>query len=61
MQIPTPNHWTEVRDPYVWIRGRIEEAERESDLIGRPAVSTDADPRELPETDLLTKSIHGLV
>jgi hypothetical protein len=33
--------------PYGWIRGRIEEAERESNLIGRPAVSTNPGPRKL--------------
>jgi hypothetical protein len=29
--------------------------------IGRPAVSTKPDARELPETDPPTKNIHGLV
>jgi hypothetical protein len=46
-------HWTEVRDPYGWIRGRTEEAEvGESDPIGGPAVSINLsinrDPREHP-------------
>ena len=44
MDVDTPNHWTEVRDPYGGIRGRIEGAEGEGDPIGRPAVSTNLDP-----------------
>ena len=55
----TPNHSTEVGDPYGGIRGRVEEAEGEGDSIGRPAVSTDPDPWELPETELPTKTILG--
>ena len=43
----TPKHWTEVRNLYGRIRGRIEEAEGESDPIGRPAVSTYPDPKKL--------------
>jgi hypothetical protein len=38
--ILTPNYWTEVRDPCGSIREKIEEAEGESNPIGRPAVST---------------------
>jgi hypothetical protein len=60
-QILTPNHWTEVRDPEGWIRGRIEKAERESDPIRIPAVSSNPYPRELTETELPTSSIHGPV
>jgi hypothetical protein len=60
-QVLTPDHWTEVRDLYAWIRGRIEEAEREIDPIGRPAVSTNPDPRELSDTEPPTRSIHRLV
>jgi hypothetical protein len=61
-QILTPNHWTEVGDTYGWIRGKTEEAERESgsDPIGRPAVSTNPDPRELPETEPPTRNVHRL-
>jgi hypothetical protein len=59
-QMLTPRHWTEVGDPYGWIRGRIEEAERGSDPIGRPAVPTNPDPREFPETEPPTRSIHRL-
>ena len=35
--------------------GKIEEAEGESNYIGRPTVSTNPDPRELPETEPPTK------
>jgi hypothetical protein len=45
----TPYHWTEVRDPYGWIRGRIQEAEEEGNPTGRPAVSTNPDPWELSQ------------
>ena len=34
---------------------KLEEAEEESDPIGRPAVSTNLDPWELPETKPPTK------
>ena len=37
---------------------RLEEAEEEVSPIGRPAVSTNPDPRELPETEPPTRSIH---
>jgi hypothetical protein len=50
-QILTPNHWTEVRDPYGWTKRKIEEAEGESIPIGRPEVSTYPGPKELPETE----------
>ena len=33
--ILTPNHWTEVEDPYGLIRGKAEEAEREGNSIER--------------------------
>jgi hypothetical protein len=39
----------------------IEEAEGESNLIGRPEVSTYPDPRELPETDPPPRRIYGPV
>ena len=35
--------------PMVEFGRRIEEAEGEGDPIGRPAVSTNPDPRELPD------------
>ena len=41
--------------------GRTDEAEGEQDPIGKPAVSTNPDPRELPETEPPTRSTHGLV
>jgi hypothetical protein len=59
MQIRILNHWTDVGHPYVRIRGKMEEAEGESDSMGRPAVSTHPDPRELLETEPPTRSIHG--
>jgi hypothetical protein len=51
-----PKDSTEVRDPCGWIRGRIEEDEREIDPVGRPAVQTY--PREFLETESPTRSIH---
>jgi len=41
--------------------GSIEEAERESVSIRRKAILTDPDPRELPDTEPSTQSIHGVV
>ena len=38
-----------------------EEAERKSDPIERPAVSTNPDPRELPDTEPPTRTIQGTV
>jgi hypothetical protein len=60
MKILTANHWTEVRDPYGEIRARIEGAEGDCNLIGRPIFTTTPDPWVLPETEPL-KHIHGLV
>jgi hypothetical protein len=51
MQIFSPNHWTEVVNSYRGIRGRIEGIEGESCPIGRPAVSTNLGPWELPEDE----------
>ena len=51
MQILTPNQWNEVQGTYRGIRGRIEGAEGVDNSIGRPAVSTNPDPWELPETE----------
>ena len=39
--------------------GRTDEAEGEQDPIGKPAVSTKPDPRELPETEPPGRNIHG--
>jgi hypothetical protein len=55
MQILIASHWTEVRDPYGRVRGRIEGAEGDGNLIERPTVSTNLDSWELPETKPLTK------
>ena len=49
MQILSPNHWTEVRDSYAGTRGKIEVADREDNLIRRPAVSSNPDPLDIPE------------
>jgi hypothetical protein len=55
MQILTAKHWTEVWDPYGRDRGRIEGAEGDGNHIGRPTVSSNLDPWELPETEPPTK------
>jgi hypothetical protein len=51
MQILIPNQWREAGEPSGWIRKRPEEAEEEGNLIGRPAVSTSLDPRDLSDTE----------
>jgi hypothetical protein len=43
MQILTPNHWTEVRNPVVEL-GKGWKKLRRSFFIGRPAVSTTPEP-----------------
>jgi hypothetical protein len=50
MQILTANHWIEIGNPYGRVRGRIERAEGDGEPIRRPAVSTNLDHSELPET-----------
>jgi hypothetical protein len=55
MQISTAKHWTEVGDPCGRVRGRIEGTEGDGNPIGRPTVSTNLDPWELPETKPPTK------
>ena len=55
MGIPTANHWTEIGDSSGRVRGRIEEGEGDFNPIGRPAMLTNPDPSELPETKLPTK------
>jgi hypothetical protein len=40
MQIFTLNQWTEATDPCGRIRGKLEEAEEESNPVGGPVVST---------------------
>jgi hypothetical protein len=55
MQILSHNHWPQVRDPYGRISERIDGAEREVNTIGRIAVETNPDPREVPETEPQTR------
>jgi hypothetical protein len=54
-QIYTPNHWPEDGDPYDLISESIEEVKVEGNPIGRPAVSTNVEPRELPKTEPPTR------
>ena len=51
----TAKHWPEVGDPYGRVRGRIEGAEGDFNPIGRPRVSTNLVPWELPVTKLSIK------
>ena len=55
MQVLRDKHWTEVRDSYGRVRGRIEAAEGDGKPIGRSTVPTNLDPCELPETEPLSK------
>ena len=55
MQILTANHWTEVKDLYGRVRGRIKGAEGDGNPIGRATVRTNPDPLELSETKPPTK------
>lgn len=54
-----PNHCSEVREPYSWIRRRIEAAEGEGDPIWRPHKSTNLDPWGIPETELPIRQHTG--
>lgn len=56
MQILTPNHGTEVGDPYGEVRGRIERDEGDGNSIGRP-VSNNLDCWELLKTDPPIKDV----
>jgi hypothetical protein len=49
------NQWTEVGVPCGWIREKLEDAEEEGNLIGRPAVSTKLDPCDLSDTEPPTR------
>jgi hypothetical protein len=40
---------------------RLKKAERESNPRGRPTLSNNPDPRELPKSEPPTRSIQGLV
>jgi hypothetical protein len=55
MQILTPNQWIEAGDSCGRIREKLEEAEEEGDPIGRPAVSTNLDSRDLSDTEPPTR------
>lgn len=55
VHILAPNQWTEARDPCGLIMERLEEAEEEGDLIGRPAVSINLDTQDLSDTELPTR------
>jgi hypothetical protein len=55
MQIFAPNQWTEADDPCGSIRERLEEAEKEGDPVGVPAVSSNLDPGDLLNTGLPTR------
>lgn len=46
MQILIANHWTEVRDPYGRVRGRIDREEGDGNPVGRLTVSTN--PERVP-------------
>jgi hypothetical protein len=51
MQIPTDKYWMEVKDPCGRVKRRTEGSQRYSSPIGRPIVSTNLDPWELPGTE----------
>ena len=55
MKILTVKHWAEVGGSYGRIRRRIEGLLGDGNPIGRPTVSTNLDPWELPETEPPTK------
>ena len=55
MQIFIPNQWTEAGDPCGRIKEKIEELEKEGDLIGRPAVLTNLGPQDLSDTEPQTR------
>ena len=50
MQIFIPIQWTEASDPCGWIREKLEEAEKEGDPVGGPAVSINLDLGDLSDT-----------
>jgi hypothetical protein len=50
MQILTAKHWMKVGNPYGRVGRRIGGPEGDDNPIGRPTVSTNLDPWELPET-----------
>jgi hypothetical protein len=54
MQILKPNHWT----PMVELGEGLKKPNGEGNSIGKPAVSTNWEPRELPETEKPIGNIH---
>jgi hypothetical protein len=59
MQIYAPNQWTEAADPCGCITKRQEEAKKEGNHVGGPAVSINLDPQDLSNTE--PGSIYQLV
>jgi hypothetical protein len=58
----TDKLWTEIRDHYGRVRGKIDGPQRDRTYPrGRPTVSTNLDPWELPETEPQPKSRYRLV
>ena len=55
MEILTANHWTDFRDSYGRLIGRIEGAEGDCNHIERTIVSSNPVPSELPETKRQSK------
>jgi hypothetical protein len=51
MQIPKAKHWRKEGDPYVRVRGRIEDCEGDGNSKGRPRLSNNLDNWVLPETE----------
>jgi hypothetical protein len=50
MLIVTVTFWTEFKDTYGKVRGKIKAAEVNDNSIGRPTLLTNTDPWDLPET-----------
>jgi hypothetical protein len=57
----TSNQWTETADPCSWIREKLEEAEKEGNRIGRPAVSIKLDPEITQTLSHQPGSTHQLI
>ena len=55
MQLLTCNQWTEAGDLCGAIRAKLKEAEEVGNPIGKPAVSTNLDPRYISDTELTTR------
>jgi hypothetical protein len=61
MQIFALNQWTEAADPCDLIREKLEEAEKEDDPVGGPAVSISLDPELSQTLDHQPGSINQLM